>query len=197
MKRCARCGEWKDEPEFYSVTQRGVTRLRAICKDCLKAQLRDRSVDPKPEGRICTQCGEYKLLTDFHKHKITRYGVEPMCKVCRLHKRREYSRKYPERVRNSDLKANYGITLDDYHEMVRRQDGKCAICGKAETPLKVDHNHHTGKVRGLLCHLCNAMIGCAREDLAILACAAAYLYAEAHPEVGAVRAQVAFVPAGR
>jgi hypothetical protein len=146
-------------------------------------------------GRNCTQCGTYKPLSEFHKHKIALYGVEPMCKACRLRKRREYSRQYPERVRNTDLQQRYGITLDDYHTLLAKQQGKCAICGKAETPLKVDHNHQTGKVRGLLCHLCNAMIGCAREEIAILASAAAYLYAEAHPEAGAVRARITFVEA--
>ncbi len=191
QRTCSRCGQTKDESEFYTITQRGVTRLRTICKACSKANLRDRSADPKPHGRVCSKCGAYKPLSEFHKHKITLYGVEPMCKVCRLKKRREYSRLYPERVRNTDLKQKYGITLERYAEMVKEQQGKCAICGTAETQLKVDHNHQTGKVRGLLCHLCNAMIGCAREDIDILASAAAYLYAEAHPEAVPVRARIA------
>jgi hypothetical protein len=70
------------------------------------------------------------------------------------------------------------MTLTDYQPMYARQNGKCAICGVAEGKLVVDHNHTTGKVRELLCHLCNAMIGCAREDIAILASAAAYLRRE-------------------
>jgi recombination endonuclease VII len=67
-----------------------------------------------------------------------------------------------------DLKAKYGITLEDYAAMLERQDGQCAICGTADEKLVVDHNHTTGRVRSLLCHLCNALIGCAREDVAIL-----------------------------
>ena len=98
------CGVTRSEDEFYAVTQRGITRLRAICKECSKAQLRDRSNDLKPDGRICTQCGVYKPLSAFHKHKICRYGVEPMCKACRLEKRRQYTRDYPERVRDTDLR---------------------------------------------------------------------------------------------
>lgn len=62
--------------------------------------------------------------------------------------------------------------------------------------LVVDHNHASGAVRGLLCHLCNAMIGCARERIDILTAAAGYLYAEAHPEAAPVRAQVAFFAGG-
>jgi hypothetical protein len=116
-----------------------------------------------------------------------------MRKVCRLEKRRDYGRKHPDRVRNTDLQQRYGITLEDYRALLERQQGKCAICGVTEERLKVDHNHRTGKVRGLLCHLCNAMIGCAREEIAILASAAAHLHAEAHPEAGAVRARISFV----
>lgn len=192
MRPCTRCGIVKEESEFYLVTQRGVTRLRAICKACSRAQLRDHSQDPQPAGRVCTQCNIYKPLSEFHRHKTAPYGVEPMCKACRLEKRREYGRRYPDRVRNTDLQQRYGITLEDYHSLLARQLGKCAICGTAETQLKVDHNHRTGQVRGLLCHLCNAMIGCAREEIAILASAAAYLHAEMHPDAGTARARIVF-----
>lgn len=77
--------------------------------------------------------------------------------------------------------------------MFAAQEGQCAICGTAKEKLVVDHNHATGHVRSLLCHLCNAMIGCARESSDILVRAAAYLYAEQHPELGQVRAEVAYV----
>ena len=94
-----------------------------------------------------------------------------------------------------DLKAKYGISLDDYTAMHERQQGCCDICGTADERLVVDHNHRTGRVRGLLCHLCNAMIGCAREDLDILISALAYLHAERHPDAGPVRAEISYVPA--
>lgn len=57
----------------------------------------------------------------------------------------------------------YGLTLLQYGQMVARQGGVCAICGRAEwhkikgtvSRLKIDHDHATGKVRGLLCNECN------------------------------------------
>lgn len=170
----------KPESEFHlhSVSKRGVVWLRHICKDCRKAQHYDHSSDPKPEGRVCTQCQIYKPLAHFHKHRTCLYGVEPICKKCRLEQRREYGRKYPDRIRNVDLKAKYGMTIEDYNAMHARQSGRCAICGTSEEKLVVDHNHKTGQVRELLCHLCNAMIGCAREDTAILTSAVAYLQRE-------------------
>ena len=58
----------------------------------------------------------------------------------------------------------YGMTNADYDALLLSQDGKCAIC-KTDTPGKgrkffdVDHNHITGKVRGLLCRVCNKYVG--------------------------------------
>jgi hypothetical protein len=77
--------------------------------------------------------------------------------------------------------------------MFQRQNGKCAICCQTERKLVVDHNHTTNKVRGLLCNACNSVIGHCHENIAVLVSAAAYLYAELHPEQGRVRAEVRFV----
>jgi len=79
------------------------------------------------------------------------------------------------------------MTIEDYKAMHARQNGRCAICGTAEEKLVVDHNHRTGRVRELLCHLCNAMIGCAGEDIAILTSAVAYLQREEHSEAESVQ----------
>jgi len=84
-------------------------------------------------------------------------------------------RNNPRQARNVDLKAKYGITIEDYEAMFARQSGQCAICGREDQKLVVDHHHATGRVRSLLCHLCNAMIGCAREQPEILRRGAAYL----------------------
>lgn len=76
------------------------------------------------------------------------------------------------------LMKNYGLTLDDYQEMLEAQDGRCAICQKkvlTDNGLHVDHDHITDTVRGLLCGNCNRGIGCLKEDPIILASAIAYL----------------------
>lgn len=67
--------------------------------------------------------------------------------------------------RKSALKIKYGITPADYNRLFVKQGGRCAICFKHESEekhwkrLAIDHDHKSGKVRGLLCVTCNVRIG--------------------------------------
>ena len=84
----------------------------------------------------------------------------------------------PETYRRADLKKNYGITPEDYDEMLEAQSGVCAICEQncgSGRRLAVDHNHATGAVRGLLCTKCNTSLGNANDDPQILIAMAMYL----------------------
>ncbi|MGA8903747.1 MAG: endonuclease domain-containing protein [Candidatus Bathyarchaeia archaeon] len=56
-------------------------------------------------------------------------------------------------------KHRYGITEDEYHKMAAEQKQRCRICGRTPKTLTIDHNHETGKVRGLLCRRCNLVVG--------------------------------------
>ena len=76
------------------------------------------------------------------------------------------------------LKTKYGITHEEYDEILARQNGVCAICHRRfgeGVPGCVDHNHETGEIRGLLCRTCNTGIGGLRENFALLNNAVAYL----------------------
>ena len=67
--------------------------------------------------------------------------------------------------RKDNLKHRYGITEEQYDQMFKKQNGKCAICNQiSEKALSVDHCHDTGKIRGLLCGNCNRGIGCLKDD---------------------------------
>lgn len=91
----------------------------------------------------------------------------------------------PEYYRDKELRKTYGITIDDYNKMLEDQKGVCAICGQPESRidkrvdrvsnLAVDHCHNTGKVRGLLCHACNAMLGQSGDSVERLELGANYL----------------------
>jgi hypothetical protein len=67
----------------------------------------------------------------------------------------------------------YGLTAEDYAELVRTHDG-CAIC-QEKSKLGVDHNHTTGKVRGLLCQACNRGLGHFKDSPSLLEKAKEYV----------------------
>lgn len=72
----------------------------------------------------------------------------------------------------------YGISVSDYYEILKVQDGRCAIClmvPKTQLSLDIDHDHATGKVRGLLCSVCNTGLGSMRDSIQALQRAIEYL----------------------
>lgn len=84
--------------------------------------------------------------------------------------RKEYQKQHLSKVRTQQHKSNHkkilkklGLTLDNYNEMFAKQSGCCAMCKKPQVKFKkrfaIDHNHKTGKVRGLLCSACNSTLG--------------------------------------
>jgi len=82
------------------------------------------------------------------------------------------------RGRDAHLRRNFGITANDFDDILRGQGGGCAICGKLQASGKhffVDHDHKTEKVRGILCPGCNSAIGLMRDDPSRLASAITYL----------------------
>lgn len=86
-----------------------------------------------------------------------------------------------KKAREYQLRKKFGLSMADYEAMLLAQGGKCAICQSEHSGRKdrnnfsVDHDHSTGKVRGLLCSGCNTGIGNLRESPAILLRAAEYL----------------------
>lgn len=109
--------------------------------------------------------------------------------LCAAHYHRRWRGGRPEKTRharrNGNLKHSYGITPAYYDALLAKQGGVCAICGKPETVvdrrtgkprrLAVDHDHVTGKVRGLLCANHNALLGHAGDAPEILLAAVDYL----------------------
>lgn len=84
-------------------------------------------------------------------------------------RRRQWKEKYAERDRNKWYKRHYGITIAEYDVLLESQEFRCKICKKHESEnsrggdkpvrLYVDHDHATGRIRGLLCHHCNSGVG--------------------------------------
>jgi len=134
---------------------------------------------PEQPKRICTHpnhIGErFLTLDNFSKRSASVDGYQNYCKACMSayyrkspHKARQ--KKYDsrpdvkKRMHEHHLMRKYNMTQEDYDKMFAEQNGKCKICGREAStmkiPLVVDHDHDTGKPRGLLCSPCNyAVIG--------------------------------------
>lgn len=119
-------------------------------------------------------------MSDFGNATATYDGKQTACKVCSLAYKRKVGKteKGKEQTRRQNLKASFGITPQKYNEILKQQEGSCAICGginKNGKRLAVDHCHKTGKIRGLLCNKCNSVLGWAGDKIAVLAGAIKYL----------------------
>jgi hypothetical protein len=69
--------------------------------------------------------------------------------------------RHKQLLRKGHLKQKYGLTLVEYDAFLVRQNGVCALCYSVDKrALSVDHDHKTGRVRALLCHKCNVLVGC-------------------------------------
>jgi hypothetical protein len=91
-------------------------------------------------------------------HPERKYEAKGLCARC-------YQRAYAsgDKKRDRTLRYRYGITLVDYQRLYEQQQGRCALCNQSEYEadwrrLAVDHDHNTGRVRGLLCIRCNSHV---------------------------------------
>lgn len=142
---------------------------------------------PFEAEKRCSRCHQIKPLSDFAKRSNRAIGVVSRCKQClrETHPYRPYvPGKYPitsEVARSKNLKKNYGITVEEYDAMLASQGEVCKVCkgpplGKGR--YHVDHDHVTGKIRGLLCHKCNVALGMVRDNVEHLKALIAYLEEE-------------------
>lgn len=142
--------------------------------------------------KTCNKCKIDKSLEEFSKDAHGKYGLRYTCKQCDKIYRRKYYSENKNKCRESAMRGYYkfkrenpekykikmresawkeqGINCNNalYNKMFNEQSGCCAMCGKHQSELKrrldVDHNHISGKTRGLLCFPCNTGIGSLRVD---------------------------------
>lgn len=131
----------------------------------------------------CVKCKTLKIANDFPGHKHKKNGLGSWCKECvkicsAVHRKNNLPNILSKQKKYDRLRL-YGMTQSDYNQLFAEQLGCCAICGKHQNEfnrgLHIDHDHRTGKVRGLLCHRCNPGIGYLQEDVEILEKAIKYL----------------------
>lgn len=123
-------------------------------------------------SKACTKCKVEKPLDadNFPLHNKTKSGFDSWCRACR------------NAYRNQNCRGKFkAVISDEALAALKSTTHECVICGDA-TKLVVDHDHVTGKVRGMLCNHCNRGLGQFKDDPTLLEFAAQYLYASAdHP----------------
>lgn len=105
--------------------------------------------------RRCRECEAIQTLTHYHECKED-------IQLKRAAKRKLQTTK--DYHKNWNLKDRFGITLDEFNLMVESQGGGCWVCNSTNK-LSVDHDHATGKIRGILCNSCNRSLGLLHDDI--------------------------------
>ncbi len=157
-----------------------------LCSKHYNRKLRHGSTDKRKVRReilleqgksYCSKCKEVKSVLEFTRDSYTYIGLSAYCKNCNKDKNRLAYINNKDIYRSKNLYYKFGITLEEYEVILFKQDGKCAICRSTfkNKMLAVDHCHQTGKIRGLLCHLCNISLGGFKDDIKLLKLAINYL----------------------
>ena len=119
----------------------------------------------KKGERFCNGCKKYCSKVEYHKESST------YCKSCANKRSGTY-------IKNTHRYSKYGIVEVDYLAFLKKQKNACAICKQAfteELKPRIDHDHKTKKVRGVLCHHCNVALGHFKDDIKILKTTIKYL----------------------
>ena len=96
-------------------------------------------------------------------------GLRGQCRLCERERQRQLHAENPDGQRRRTLRYRYGIDQEQYDAILEQQDHRCAICRTADLEVRngqgeryalhIDHDHETGRIRGLLCFRCNNGIG--------------------------------------
>lgn len=155
---CGRCNQVLPLELFPKNLVKG-KYLSSWCQKCTNAYMRQHRQDNAEH---------------YSKYEAARYRANREKIRERVRKNRT-----PEADRNLKLKYGYGLTLEAYDELLAQQEYVCAICKKPPNGkfkfLAVDHDHITGRIRGLLCTTCNLGLGALKDSKNILRAALAYL----------------------
>lgn len=171
-RNCNGCSMLQPRAQFYPL---GETRAQGECKSCGRKRALARReinrakhrVSPPTEPARCGACRLTKPAVDFYPDPNTARGLKTECRICK-----------GVAVRWARILKEYGLTREAYGVLLESQGGKCSICKadlRSGRDVHLDHSHGTGRVRALLCILCNTGLGKFHDDPALLEKAAAYL----------------------
>jgi len=143
------------------------------------------------DKKRCTKCGKEKSLTEFRSRggKL-KHLLKSQCNKCLKEQHKEWCKKNPERIERYRASEDVlhrrcqrrNITVEEFAEAFEKQFYKCKICSSSITmeDSAIDHNHDTGKFRGILCKNCNRALGLFKDNPVVLNKASLYLKTEGH-----------------
>jgi hypothetical protein len=160
VKVCSRCKVEKPHEDFRRNSS-AHDGLQAYCKTCQREKFLEwHQAHP---GQAAAKSAEYRKKNPEKSRAATA----------------KWTKNHPEAIKDHILRKRYNLTLEQWQEMFDAQQGKCLVCGihqdSCSKELAVDHDHKTGKVRGLLCCRCNRAVGLMEDDPGLLRKAADHL----------------------
>lgn len=162
-RTCTRCGIWKPAAEFFEDKRRkyvgGTNGMFSRCKSCTSSRNKERRAANPERFR------EWERRSSAATFEVN----GPKKRI----------RNLPHRLRI------HGLTETEFWAMMAAQDNRCAICQRQVMPARegkgnrdcacIDHDHETGKVRGILCNSCNTALGLLKDKTDVLLRAVEYL----------------------
>lgn len=146
------------------------------------------------EMKQCRKCKEVKSDDEFRKQPQNRDGLQSYCAACQNLGKSDWARRNPKhyleyqrrkyrenRKRGQDRNRKYkwGLSPEEFGQMLSGQDNKCSICRRDQSEIRrsfdIDHDHLTGKIRSLLCNRCNITLGRCEESVEIFESIISYL----------------------
>ena len=130
--------------------------------------------------KFCSLCEQFLDRSNFYKDSSRKDGVTAYCKICKRSANSKWREANPNKVKQNNTwnrrQNTYGVDKDIFEKMLYDQNFQCKICFiNIDNSAHVDHDHETGRVRGVLCRRCNVGLGFFKDSIKNLKSAIEYL----------------------
>ncbi len=180
-KQCTKCGAEKPHTDFHKDSLRK-DGLNSWCITCVREARKNNYGGKRKVGEAaykssrenikngiiiykqCIKCDITQSEMEFNKNVQSKDGLQSWCITCARDQSAIYEKTRGKFIR---IKKKYGITKEEYHNLIESQNGLCPICNlslNGDSQIDIDHNHKTNKVRGVLHTLCNKGLGCFDDE---------------------------------
>jgi hypothetical protein len=169
-RTCSKCKGYKGR-DAYTAHPNSPDGLNSACRECVSHKLRIEGgyIDQwKSNKRTCRKCKKFKPWGKFPARDRGKNQKSSVCYKCTRKRNLAYAQDHKKAIAESrlrrlaqdpeKLKYRYGLTPEEFNDMLEESAGLCQVCGRSPKRLVIDHNHHTGHVRGLLCDRCNVKL---------------------------------------